>query len=184
MNNIYAFSTFLVFSMVSCLSPDKMMVTDDQDLNKIISLIELQPSLITNTTLEKEIQIGNKNERKTLNVDSSFFSGDFKILGGKDLGLIFLGGGYDKNTSEQTIEYNRKKSEKMGPLSLIISKSQDGKVLNFSLLEENQNILYQSQSTSSFSFDSNKMLTAYSIVGFQKLSGKDASSYSINGLIK
>lgn len=174
---------FVVFLISSCLSPKEFKVSDDEDLNALISLIELQPSTLINATLEKEVKIGDEVERKKTKIDSSFFEYDFQVLNGMNLSLILLGGGYDKNVSGENIAFTRKPDEKKGPLSLTLTKSDDGNITSFVIVENTKNILYHSESISNFQFDPNQKLSNYSINGLQKLMGLETSKYSIKGQV-
>ncbi len=173
----------LVSLLTSCLSPDEIIESQDSDLKSLNELIRSQSDKINGTTLDKRVITNQQSSQKTIVIDSSFFTSDFSILDGKDFGKVFHKNSYEKKQEGNNIVYTRDQKEKNGPVFLKIEKDNSGNILSFSIKELDDNVLFKSQITVSYTFDAQQNLTGYSIKGLQKLIGLDQNVYEIIGKI-
>lgn len=173
----------VILVVSSCISPDEVEVNTDADLQVLIELLNHQPEVIFGMSYEKKVLVDEQEEIRKLTVDSSFFTYDLEILDGKDLQKIFNQAGYEKNDTKTSVSYMRRKSERSGPISMIIQKTESGDIRSFKILIDEQNLLYRSHAESDFYFDEVGRLDSFSLNGYQKLMGLDTASYSVEGII-
>lgn len=167
--------------IIGCQPKTSNIALNDTDLDYAKELFDQINSNLIGQKVAKEVSLVGAKEELTITVDSALIKSDLTILGNKDINKIFLNGGYTKTNGETVVSFERKETENHGPIFFTIDHPKDNMVV-ISLLEKDENILFQSEVLSLYTFV-NDRLKKYQIKGQQDIFGKDHSEYTVTGKI-
>ena len=172
-----------LFLLNSCLSPDEINVTADPDAVELDHFLRQALQLSENQELVKSVQLDQSTESKKIPVDSTTLKKDLKGLLDYSFKRLIRSSNYNKTQKDHKVIFERKPTEKNGPLTLIISKNESGLIDGLEAEFKNENYLYKSSQWISLRFETGN-LVHYKVEGVRKLIGLEQSNFLIEASIE
>lgn len=176
MNKIL-FIPLLVLSY-ACISPDEVGIGADEDALALDRSLNDMLTFKDGSKLEKVVELDGEIESKTITFDALVIKKDLKTLNEYSFARLLRSTNYNKVVSDGEVLFERKLKEKNGPISILISKNDQGKIKAVEMNFENENYLYDSSQSIQVKLE-NEMLKGYKVIGSRKLMGLDPSNYLI-----
>lgn len=179
--HISIFYLLLSFGLLtSCYDPSDTMEMDP-DFVSTRSLIKDQYDILYGKKLNKTVVWNGESSSQVLMIDSLLLVTELDKFLDLDLNADAIRGGYKKERQDQSISFERKSSEKRGPLLVTFEKSAKGLSVTGKLLEET--FLYSKGVNLKLEFSQAGQLKSYHIHGMQKMAFSDEVLYEISGKI-
>ncbi len=156
----------------------------------VAGLFAEQAKMMENIPFRKTASIDKQTEEKTLSFDSLEWTKELSMFINMDINKAVLVGAYEQESIPEnkgsTIAYTKKSTIDAGVQSLKIALDNEGKVVGFYGLFEEENALYQNKRELSASFtvkNGKSHLASYTISGYQKILMKDTVNYQVSAQI-
>jgi len=178
------FFLLAILPLISCVE----QVRENQTVNRYYDVDSLLSSTATAAlkvkgiiSVQKEVSIDGKQERQTIQLDTTDLNKELEIFRILDINKSSLAFSYEEKKKENEISYQLKSTEKqVGIISLNVTQNEDWQEVSGVFLENNS--LYYTSRMFKFNVE-NGLLKSYEFAGTQKMMFKDTIHYSMKGEI-